>query len=139
MRETLDVPHRFPFRLIDEGPGEVAVLLSAGATRLRDPGELPAVLAIEIMAQAAIRTLPDDASKPRSAGLLVGIDGARFVRPLVAGERLRVGAAVTGRYGRLLKLEAELEDGAGEVVAEAALTLALEPPPAAEAAADGGR
>ena len=147
------LPHAFPFRLVDradDGPGQPTASLPLG--RQEDPalaasrrrgslplawtvggaldrgaGAAPAMLPVEMMAQAALVLLTRDGSgegEGERVGLLAGVDGVVFHATLAAGDRLEAHADVAGRFGRLVKVRARLtRDGA--VVAEGDLLLAL--------------
>ncbi len=119
------LPHQFPFRLIDRVEGDSAVLAATvSAQWLRDSGAVPAVLSIEILAQAAIVLFPDDGKGGRA--LLAGVDAAQLVRPLAAGERLQARVRLVGHFGRMMKIEGELTTDGGELLARAGLLLARE-------------
>jgi 3-hydroxymyristoyl/3-hydroxydecanoyl-(acyl carrier protein) dehydratase len=139
------LPHAYPFRLLDAGPGDLRVLVAGNAAGLRGRGELPSVLAIEMLAQAALvrlaAILPGPAPSagdgvasamsgaaatagPRG-GLLAGVEGVRFHTPLRAGDRLLAEVELVARLGRLLKVRCALRRDA-EVVVEGELLLALE-------------
>ena len=96
------LPHRYPFLLIDRVlevvPGErITALKNVSMNEPFFPGHyphhpiMPGVLLIEAMAQAAailsFKTMdrrPDD----KSVYYFVGIDGARFKRPVGPGDQL---------------------------------------------------
>lgn len=98
-----NLPHRFPFLLIDRvlsfEPGqEIVALKNVSMNEPFFPGHypgfpvMPGVLVIEAMAQAAaILSFTDaEGNKPDDSKvyLFVGIDGARFKRPVVPGDQL---------------------------------------------------
>jgi 3-hydroxymyristoyl/3-hydroxydecanoyl-(acyl carrier protein) dehydratase len=116
---------------VDRGAdGSVVVRLTASAVWSRDAAAWPAVLAIEILAQAAAVVLaegPGAASLEGGRGWLAGVDEARFERPLSAGGTLRASFAVEGRFRRMVKARGELRDErSGETVATAGLLLAMD-------------
>jgi 3-hydroxymyristoyl/3-hydroxydecanoyl-(acyl carrier protein) dehydratase len=122
------LPHAFPFRLVDRTGGRAALplLWTVNAALGRGAAEVPAVLAIEMMAQAALVLLAGEAGggPGEGAGLLAGVDGVTFHAPLAAGDRLEAHAELAGRFGRLLKVRGRLtRDGA--TVVEGDLLLAL--------------
>lgn len=144
--------HQHPFRMWDvvlEREEHVATVVKAvttGEVVRCDPhascGSWPFSLLLETMAQAAVPLAagPDDhpAAEPSSAwtrgGRLVGIDGARLVRPVVPGDRLLITASRQQTLGDLIRVStiAEIagsEPGSG-IVAEAEFTLALGGPAA---------
>ena len=102
------LPHRYPFLLVDRvlscEPGKNIVALKN--VTINEPyfqghfprfPVMPGVLIIESMAQAALilafhseNTRPDN----RSVYFFVGIDNARFKRPVVPGDTLRLEVAI---------------------------------------------
>lgn len=98
------LPHRYPFLLIDRvldcTPGEALwalknVTINEPFFQGHFPGHpvMPGVLVIEAMAQACgILSFQTDATLPGSdkVYLFVGIDKARFKRPVTAGDTLRL-------------------------------------------------
>jgi len=123
------LPHAYPFRLLDRrADGTVAVVVSANAAPLRGAAELPAFLAVEVLAQSALVALPEpasgDASKEGGLGLLAGVQDVQFHAPLRPGDVLTASATLVARLGPLLKIRAELRRD-DEVVAEGELLLAM--------------
>lgn len=119
------LPHEYPFRLVERRRGEaVVVSLTVDASWCRGAGAYPAVLALEILAQAAILALPEADAGGR--GLLAGIDNARFLAPLEPGDELLARLELAGRFGRLIKVSGTLEDAQGRRLVEAGLLLALD-------------
>lgn len=125
------LPHAYPFRFLDRvGDDGVVVLVSSGATALRGGAELPPLLALEILAQAALVTLAPPApaeervtSHPGAIGLLAGVEGLRLDSAVRAGDRLVASVALLARFGSLSKVRAELRRGE-TIVAAAELLLA---------------
>src|SRR5512147_595354 len=110
------LPHRYPFLLIDK---VIELELGKSITAIKNvtmnepfftghfPGApvMPGVLILEALAQAAallaIMSLgPDEAGK---LTYLMGIDGARFRRPVVPGDRLELHVEVTKNKGAVWK------------------------------------
>lgn len=139
------LPHAYPFRLLERasGPdGRPVLAWTVAGSLARGAGEVPATLAVEMMAQAALAALPGGAAGAASAsepggvppprGMLAGLDGIEVHRPLVAGDRLTAEAALVGRLGRLLKVHVRLVAAGlpagdpGGVCVEGDLLLALE-------------
>ncbi len=123
------LPHAYPFRLLDRrADGMVGVLISGNASQLRGAAELPAFLAVEVMAQSALVALPEpasgDAPKEGGLGLLAGVRDVLFHAPLRPGDVLTAGATLVARLGPLLKIRAELRRD-DSVVAEGELLLAM--------------
>lgn len=141
-------PHSHPFRMIDvvlEFDRERCTTIKSVTTDevVRDgpgasEGGYPFALLLEAMAQAAIPLtgLPDEDhphatdKTPGPGGTIVGIDGARLLRPVRPGDRLLITATITGRFGRMIRVRSVAEStgsSAGEaVVAEGEFTIALE-------------
>ncbi|HET8734094.1 MAG TPA: 3-hydroxyacyl-ACP dehydratase FabZ [Anaeromyxobacteraceae bacterium] len=126
------LPHRPPFLLVDR---VVAFEKDASITCLKGvtmnepfftghfPGHpvMPGVLILEALAQAAgllaCLSLPPERVS-NTVTYLMGIDGARFRRPVVPGDRLELRCTVTRHKGAVWKQTGQaLVDG--EVVAEA--------------------
>lgn len=96
------LPHRYPFLLIDRvlsiDPGvEIVALKNVSMNEPFFPGHyphhpvMPGVLIIEAMAQAAaILSFTSEGGKADDSKVyyFVGIDGARFKRPVVPGDQL---------------------------------------------------
>ncbi len=126
-----DIPHRYPFRMLGR---VVDVVLHASATggknvsanenffqgHFPDHPVMPGVLIIESMAQTAavlvVETLGADA-----AGKLVyfmSIEGAKFRRPVVPGDQLRIHIVKERSRGNVWKFHA-IAKVDGVAVAEA--------------------
>ncbi len=127
------IPHRYPFRLIDvvkpdptgPGPGRAALRLTANGAIARQTA-FPAVLAIEILAQASMVVLGRGGG---GLGYLAGADDVEFgptlrERPLVPGDTLEATVAQTAAFGSILKVHGQL-DRDGQTVATANLMLSL--------------
>jgi 3-hydroxyacyl-[acyl-carrier-protein] dehydratase len=103
------LPHRYPFLLVDRvlscEPGKSIVALKN--VSINEPyfqghfpnyPVMPGVLIIESMAQAAaILTFHSEQAKPdkQSVYFFVGIDNARFKKPVVPGDTLRLQVEIT--------------------------------------------
>ncbi len=128
------LPHRYPFLLIDRvlscDPGKSIVALKN--VTINEPyfgghfpnfPVMPGVLIIEAMAQAAailtFKTEGGQADK-KSIYYFVGIDGARFKKPVTPGDALHLNVALERRVRGIWKFKAEarVEDA---VVAEAVI------------------
>ncbi len=132
------LPHRYPFLLIDRvlscEPGKDIVALKN--VTINEPffgghfphhPVMPGVLVIEAMAQAAailsfktLGTKPDD----KSVYYFVGIDEARFRKPVSAGDQLIFKVSVLRNLRGLWKFSATAEVD-GQVVAETELMCAI--------------
>ena len=145
MSSTMDIhevlehlPHRYPFLLIDRVldvvPNEkITALKNVSMNEPFFPGHyphhpvMPGVLIIEAMAQAAaILSFKSMGSKPNdnSVYYFVGIDGARFKRPVSPGDQLIFEVSILQnrrgmwKFGGVAKVD-------GQVAAEAELICTL--------------
>lgn len=123
------LPHRYPFLLVDRvvscEPGKDIVALKN--VTINEPyfqghfpnyPVMPGVLIIESMAQAAaVLTFHSEKARPdrNSVYFFVGIDNARFKRPVVPGDTLRLEVAITRHVRGIWKFAARAL--VGEVVA----------------------
>jgi 3-hydroxymyristoyl/3-hydroxydecanoyl-(acyl carrier protein) dehydratase len=109
----------------------VRIEITTNAAALRGAAELPPMLAVEMLAQAALVALPGPPEAggdgPRQ-GLLAGVENVCWHGPLRPGDQLQVSAALLGRLGTLVKARVELRRGT-ETVVEAELLLALQRTP----------
>jgi 3-hydroxyacyl-[acyl-carrier-protein] dehydratase len=114
-----NLPHRFPFLLVDRvlecEPGvRIKALKNVSINEPFFPGHfphhpvMPGVLIVESLAQAAailsFRTMneqPDDGS----VYYLAGIDGARFKRPVMAGDQLMLEVELTRKIREVYKFK----------------------------------
>jgi len=130
------LPHRYPFLLLDRilemEPGKRIVAIknvsfNESFFQGHFPGApvMPGVLIVEAMAQAGavliLQAVPDRGTK---LVYFTGIDGARFRRPVVPGDRLQLTLEVLRLRPRacLMRGVAEVE---GEVAAEAEILSAM--------------
>ncbi|HRE15107.1 MAG TPA: 3-hydroxyacyl-ACP dehydratase FabZ [Usitatibacteraceae bacterium] len=134
------LPHRYPFLLIDrvlewEKDKRIVALKNVTANEPFFQGHfphyavMPGVLIVEAMAQAAaILSLRSLGQKKdgKSVYYFVGIDGARFKRPVVPGDQVRFEveqlrlARGMGKFRAVAKVD-------GAVASEAELLCALRP------------
>ncbi len=128
------LPHRYPFLLIDrvlrlEHGKEIVALKNVSMNEPFFPGHyphhpvMPGVLIIEAMAQAAaILSFTSHSEEPdeNTVYYFVGIDGARFKRPVVPGDQLIVKVQPTRNLRGLWKFKGVAEVD-GQVAAEAEL------------------
>ena len=134
------LPHRYPMLLIDRilecEPGKR--ILALKNVTINEPffnghfprlPVMPGVLVVEAAAQAAAVLAFVSAGKKsddKSIYYLVGIDGARFKRPIVPGDQLLI-EVTADRIGReLLKFSARARVG-DALAAEATLLCTLRP------------
>lgn len=123
------LPHHYPFRLLDRrADGTVVVLISGNAAAVRGEEQLPAFLAVELLAQSALLALGEPsgeaAGSEKRLGLLAGVQDVQFHAPLRPGDRLSAAATLLARLGALSKVRAELRRG-DELVVEGELLLAM--------------
>jgi 3-hydroxyacyl-[acyl-carrier-protein] dehydratase len=147
------LPHRYPFLLIDRvlelEPGRRIVAIKN--VTINEPyfvghfphiPVMPGVLMIEALAQAAgvlsFETL-GRRSDANSVFYFVGIDGARFKRPVVPGDQLRLEVEIL-RFARSISKFRGVATVDGAIAAEAELmcTLREVAPPGAPAPVSGG-
>jgi 3-hydroxyacyl-[acyl-carrier-protein] dehydratase len=131
------LPHRYPFLLVDR-----VLACESGKTihayknvTINEPffvghfphhPVMPGVLIMEALAQAAgILAFKTMGSKPdpNSVFYFVGIDGARFKKPVTAGDQLHLHVEVLRRIRGIWKFKAQARVE-GELVAEAELMCA---------------
>lgn len=128
------LPHRYPFLLVDRVlecvPGErILALKNVTINEPFFPGHfphhpvMPGVLILEALAQAAailsFRTMdvkPDD----KSVYYFVGIDGARFKKPVSPGDQLMLDVSILANRRGLWKFSAQAKVD-GQVATEAEL------------------
>ncbi len=130
------LPHRYPFLLVDKiieleaerivGIKNVTANEPFFAGHFPDFPVMPGVLIVEAMAQTAgilvLKNIPD---RDQKLVLLVAVDGARFRRPVVPGDQLRLEMKLLRRKGSVAKMSGRaLVDGV--LVAEAEVMCKLE-------------
>lgn len=133
------LPHRYPFllvdRILDFKPHESIrglknVTIGEAFFEGHFPGHpiMPGVLILESMAQIGglllLEEKPDDAPAP--IVYLIGIDKARWRKPVVPGDQLIVEARLLKVRGDIFRLAAEATVD-GETVAEAEIMCHLAP------------
>ena len=132
------LPHRYPFLLIDrviafEARVRVVALKNVSVNEPFFPGHfphfavMPGVLIVEAMAQAAaVLSLKSLGHKNDGKWVyyFVGIDGARFKRPVVPGDTLTLEVTAGPTRRGMAKFTAVAKVG-DEVAAEAELLCAL--------------
>jgi len=132
------LPHRYPFLLIDritefEEGKRIVAIKNVTANEPFFPGHfphyavMPGVLIVEAMAQAAaVLSLRSIGHKndAKSVYYFVGIDGARFKRPVVPGDTLSIEVEQL-RFSRGMAKFRAVARVEGQVASEAELLCAL--------------
>ena len=126
------LPHRYPFLLVD-GIEEMErwkrivgiknVTINEPFFQGHFPGKpiMPGVLIIESMAQTGgLLLLTEVPDREKKLLYFVAIDNARFRRPVVPGDQLKLNVLVTGWRGGFCKLDGKATVH-GELAAEATL------------------
>lgn len=126
------LPHRYPFLMVDAivemerfkrivGVKSVTINESFFAGHFPGKPVMPGVLIVESMAQTGglllLQEIPD---REKKLLYFVAIDDARFRRPVVPGDQLRVEVTVLAFRGDFCKLEGKATVD-GQLVAEATL------------------
>lgn len=134
------LPHRYPILLVDRVlevvPGErITALKNVSVNEPFFPGHyphhpvMPGVLIIEALAQtAAILSFKTLGGKPddKSVYYFVGIDGARFKRPVSPGDQLVMEVSIAANKRGLWKFTGVAKVD-GQVAAEAELMCTVRP------------
>jgi beta-hydroxyacyl-ACP dehydratase FabZ len=130
------LPHRYPFLLVDRiveleadrvvGIKNVTVNEPFFTGHFPDFPVMPGVLIVEAMAQTAgvlvLRSIPDRENK---LVFLVSVDAARFRKPVVPGDQLRLEMKVIKRKGMVAKMAGAATVN-GVLVAEAEVMCKLQ-------------
>ena len=126
------LPHRYPFLMVDaivemerlkRIVGVKNVSINEGFFAGHFPGKpiMPGVLIIESMAQTGgLLLLQEVEDREKKLLYFVAIDGARFRRPVVPGDQLRIEVNVLSWRSSFCKLEGKATVN-GELAAEATL------------------
>jgi UDP-N-acetylglucosamine acyltransferase len=142
-RLVRQIPTQYPFVLVDRvlehhASGRLVAVKNVTGTEEYFEGHfpqqpvMPGVLIMESLAQAAGIWLLHDAPDPSRLEVhVVGIDGAKFRRPVVPGDQLRLEVQVLRRRRGLCRVRGEVTMGEHRV-AEATLLLQLTDVPAPE-------
>lgn len=136
------LPHRYPFLLIDrvievEGDKRLVAIKNVSVNEpfftghFPDAPVMPGVLTIEAMAQAgAIMGLLHSSPEALKNTLVyfLGIDEARFRRPIVPGDQMRIVVDVLRHKGLVWKMKGQVFVGE-ELAAEATLLSSISQKP----------
>ena len=130
------LPHRYPFLLVDrivelEGDQRVVGIKNVTINEPFFPGHfpgapvMPGVLIIEAMAQVAgvmiYRDLPD---KEKKLIYFTGIESAKFRRPVLPGDQLRIEMTLLNRRSNFGKMQGRVTVD-GKLAAEAVVLFAV--------------
>ena len=130
------LPHRYPFLLVDRvldiGDDYITAIKNVTANEPHFTGHvpdypiMPGVLIIEAMAQTAgVLVLGKIEDRANKHVFLAGVDEARFRRPVVPGDQLRIEIKVV--HGRPTRIKAQGKAFVGDqCVAEAMLVCVLQ-------------
>lgn len=139
------LPHRYPFLLIDrvlevEPKQRILCLKNISVNEPQFTGHfpdyplMPGVLIIEAIAQAGgallLNEIPDRENKLM---VFTGIDGAKFRKPVVPGDQLKIEVTVLNWRSRAVKMQG-VATVDGKVACEATVTCQLVPRPSQQAA-----
>ncbi len=140
------LPHRFPFLLIDrvleiEPRQRIVCLKNVTATEPHFQGHfpdyplMPGVLMVEAIAQAGgallLREYPN---RDNMLMVFTGIDDAKFRKPVVPGDQLRIEVTVINWRSRAVKMRG-VATVDGKIACEATVTCQIVPRPGAAKAA----
>jgi 3-hydroxyacyl-[acyl-carrier-protein] dehydratase len=139
------LPHRYPMLLIDrvlelEPKKRVVALKNVTVNEPHFTGHfpdypiMPGVMTIEAMAQAAgALLLTEFTAEEREQKLMVftGIEAARFRKPVLPGDQLRLEVTVLNWRSTMVKLKG-MATVEGTLVSDATFTAALVPRPSAQ-------
>ena len=141
MQEIMQLlPHRYPFLLIDrvlevEPKQRIVCLKNVSANEPQFTGHfpdyplMPGVLMIEAIAQAGglllLNDIPDRADKLM---VFTGIDNAKFRRPVIPGDQLRIEVKVLQWRSRAVKMQGTATVD-GKIACEATVMCQLIPRP----------
>lgn len=124
------LPHRYPMLLVDrietiEGDTKIVGIKNVSANEQFFQGHfpgaplMPGVLIVEAMAQcAAVLILNGMPDRDRKLFLFGGVDKARFRKPVIPGDQLRLECEVVQKRSSSIRIRG-VATVAGEVVAEA--------------------
>ena len=126
------LPHRFPFLLVDrvvevERNKRIVAIKNVSinepffAGHFPDSPVMPGVLTIECIAQTgAILGLIEEPDLNNTLVYFMGIDHAKFRRPIVPGDQLKITVEIIRRKATVWKMKGEVHVGE-ELAAEATL------------------
>jgi len=132
------LPHRYPLLLIDrvielEPKKRIVAIKNVTVNEPHFTGHfpdypiMPGVMTIEAMAQAGgVLLLNELTVAERDSQLMVftGIDSARFRKPVLPGDQMRIEVTILNRRSTMAKLKGEATVD-GKLVSEAIFTAAL--------------
>ena len=125
------LPHRPPMVMIDslerfdDQTAEALKTFSRGDYGLDDNGRVAEPMLIECLAQtvaAGLGSLARMQGQEPAEGMLVGVSGLEFLRPVRQGRALALNTRITHRVGRFVVVEATVRSG-DELIARGELKL----------------
>jgi beta-hydroxyacyl-ACP dehydratase FabZ len=130
------LPHRYPFLLVDRilelEPGRIVGIKNVTVNEPFFPGHfpdfpvMPGVLIVEAMAQTAgVLVLKSISDRESKLVYLVSIERAKFRKPVVPGDQLRIEMSVIRRKGSVAKMAGRATVD-GVLVAEAEVMCKLQ-------------
>ncbi len=134
------LPHRYPFLLIDRvlemGEDGHRVVAIKNVTRNEeffnghypDRPIMPGVLIIEAMAQAGGLAMLNKVEHKGKVPLFAGIDKARFRRPVIPGDQLRIEVEILRARSDTAKIAGKAFVDGNELVCEAELIFIVADP-----------
>jgi len=118
------LPHRYPLLLVDRIL-ELEELRVVGIKNVTATEVMPGVLIVECMAQTAgvlvLSQIPDRKNK---VVLLTTIENAKFRKPVIPGDQLRVEMTVISKRASVAKMKGEARVN-GDLVAECTVMCVL--------------
>jgi 3-hydroxyacyl-[acyl-carrier-protein] dehydratase len=143
------LPHRYPFLLIDrviemERKQRIVAIKNVTMNEPHFQGHfpdypiMPGVMTIEAMAQAGgALLLTEIPNREDKLMVFTGIEEARFRKPIVPGDQLRIEVTVLNWRSRAVKMQGVCTVD-GKVAAEATITCQLVPRPSKKKHTDQG-
>ena len=133
------IPHRYPFLLIDritylepgiKAKGYKNVTANEPFFQGHFPGNpiMPGVLIVEALAQLGCATMLSKEEYKNMIGLFAGMEGIRFKKPVIPGDKLEFTVELLKLKGPIGKFKGEAYVD-GQLVAEGEVIFAMAPKP----------
>ena len=138
------IPHRYPFLLIDKvtitevGKTATGIKSVSGNEpffqgHFPERAIMPGVLIVEAMAQVACAMFLSQPENKGKLAFFMGIEGVKFRKPVVPGDRLEIKVEVLKMRSGFGKAKGEVASD-GELKTEAEFSFAIVEPPSAKPA-----